>query len=298
MEMASRRQKIVAKRPECMMMPPMSVTVHAVTGFLLALYFNSNAWGVVVATPNPGNLPESAPGNGAPWNNVVNTNGSSGVYLGGGWVLTAGHVFNGTTPARVNFMDFDYFRDPNFVFTIQNPVLTVGTPPNTRPMTTGSDLVLFRLTSELPSLPTVSLGGVSPGTNITMIGRGGGTKRWGTNTVESNLSIAAPPGTNDTIVFISDYDSALSTEGQAQTGDSGGAAFFLDGEVWKLGGIMLAVTPTLTVYADFSDTFSTYRSQINTIMVTHGPIPEPSSLLLTSPALLLLLRRRRCETRH
>lgn len=298
METGLQRQKMVAKPPECMMIPPMSVTAHAATGFLLVLLFNSNALGVVVATPDPGNLPTSPPANGAPWNNVVDTNGSAGVYLGGGWVLTAGHVFNVTTPARVNFMDFDYFRDPDFVFTIQNPALTVGTPPNTRPMTTGSDLVLFRLTSELPSLPTVSLGGVSPGTNITMIGRGGGTKRWGTNTVEPSLTIAAPPGTNDTLVFISDYDSGFATEGQAETGDSGGAAFFLDGGVWKLGGIMLAVTPTLTVYADFSDTFSTYRSQINTIMATHGPIPEPSSLLLTTPALLLLLRRRRCETRH
>lgn len=298
METAPHRQKMVAKPPACMMIPPMNVTAHAATGFLLVLLFNSNAWGVVVATPDPGNLPESAPANGAPWNNVVNTNGSSGVYLGGGWVLTAGHVFNSTTPARVNFMDFDYFRDPSFVFTIQNPALTVSTPSGDRPMTTGSDLVLFRLTSELPSLPTVSLGGVSPGTSITMIGRGGGTKRWGTNTVEPSLTIAAPAGANDTLAFISDYDSALSTEGQAETGDSGGAAFFLDGDVWKLGGVMVAASPTVTVYADFSDTFSTYRSQINTIMTTHGPIPEPSALLLTSPVLLLLLRRRRCETRH
>lgn len=282
----------------------MKTYAASVTGSLLLLFSNSSAWAVIVATTNPGNLPNTAPANGAPWDNVLktnglsNTNGSSGVYLGGGWVLTAGHVYDDLNPARVNYLGTDYFRDPGYVFNIANPNLTIGTPPDDRLMTTHSDLVLFRLTTDLPGLAAVTLGGVSPGTSITMIGRGGGTKKWGTNTVESSLSVVSPAGTNDTIVFFSDYDSANLTEGQAQGGDSGGAAFFKDGSVWKLGGIMVAASPTVTAYADFSDTASTYRSQINSFMTTYGSIPEPSTLLLTAPALLLLLRRRRCETRH
>jgi hypothetical protein len=275
-----------------------------ITGSLLLLFSNNSAWAVLVATTDPGNLPTSPPANGAPWDNVLKTNGlsttngSSGVYLGGGWVLTAGHVYDDLNPARVNYLGTDYFRDPGYVFNIANPNLTIGTAPNDRPITTNSDLVLFRLTADLPGLAAVTLGAVSPGTSITMIGRGGGTKKWGTNTVEPTLSVVSPAGTNDTIVFFSDYDSTNLTEGQAQGGDSGGAAFFQDGGAWKLGGIMVAASSSVTAYADFSDTFSTYRSQINTLMATHGSIPEPSTLLLTTPTLLLLLRRRRCETRH
>lgn len=275
----------------------MKLSASAFTVATLA-FLKSAALGVVVANPNPGNLPNTAPANGAPWDNVLNTNGSSGVYLGGGWVLTAGHVFDDNTPARVNFLGLDYFRDPGFVFTITNPSLIVDTGTGERPMTANSDLVLFRLTTHLPSLPTISLGAVSPGTSITMIGRGAGVKRWGTNTVELDLTVAAPPGINDTITFLSDYDSAISTEGQAEGGDSGGAAFFFDGGTWKLGGLMVAASPTLTAYADFSDSFSTYRSQINTLISTNGSIPEPSVIWLTAPTLLLLLRRRRCEPHH
>src|SRR5690349_14313023 len=34
----------------------------------------------------------NAPSDGAPWESVGQVNGPSGVYLGAGWVLTAGHV--------------------------------------------------------------------------------------------------------------------------------------------------------------------------------------------------------------
>ena len=71
-------------------------TLSAAVPAILALAsFQTNAWGVLVATPNPGNPPDTAPANGAPWANLLLiNNNSSSVYLGNGWVLTAEHLFD------------------------------------------------------------------------------------------------------------------------------------------------------------------------------------------------------------
>ena len=144
-------------------------------------------------------------------------------------------------------------------------------------------------------MPTISLGSASGNLDITMIGFGGG-KSWGTNTIEGSPLLQnvnyAEPLDNDFRAFITDYDTSIQSQAQGTGGDSGGGAFAFQSGQWKLVGTMLAIDtgsePDRTFFADIN----TYASQINTL------IPEPSSLLLTSPALLLLLRRRRCETRH
>ena len=293
METPSDRHKIVAILPEFMMIHPMNVRAHTATLFLLVLLTNSNAWGVVVATPAPGNLPGSAPANGAPWNNVLRMNTASGVYIGGGWVLTAEHVFDDNVNPFVIYNSTPYLADLSKSYVLNNPAdfPSLG-------LTTESDVVLFRLQNAIPELPTIPLGQATANLGITMIGFGGG-KSWGSNNVEG------PPvltnvnwSSNDFRAFISDYDTATQSEGQGIGGDSGGGAFAFQGGKWKLAGIMNAVdtvsSPQLTVFADIS----TYSAQINDIILTQGSIPEPSSLLLTTPALLFLLRRRRCETHH
>ncbi len=267
-------------------MKPISVTTSAL---LLLVLIKSNAWGVVVANPNPANLPSSPPANGAPWDSVLRTNTSSGIYIGGGWMLTAEHVFDDNVNPFVIHNSITYLADLSKSYVLNNPsnFPSMG-------LTAESDVVLFRLQSAIPNLPTISLGNVSANLPITMIGFGGG-KSWGSNNVE-----AGPPvlvnvnwSENDFRAFITDYDTATQSEGQGVGGDSGGGTFAFQSGEWKLVGLMNAVDTTNVPNRTFHADIATYSSQISNIILTQGNIPEPSSLLLTTPALLLLLRRRR-----
>lgn len=260
---------------------------------LLLLLMGTNAWGVVVANPNPGNLQSSPPANGAPWDNVLITNTASGVYIGGGWMLTAEHVFDDNQNPFVVHNSINYLADLTKSYVLTNPAYFP-----TSGMTAGSDVVLFRLQSAIPGLATIPLGNVSANLDIAMIGFGGG-KSWGANNVEGSPAIVNVNWSeNDFETFFTDYDTATQSEGQAVGGDSGGGAFAFQSGAWKLVGIMNAVDTSSNPDRTFMANISTYSTEINNIILTQGNIPEPSSLLLTSPALLLLLRRRRCETHH
>ncbi|WP_411826601.1 trypsin-like serine protease [Luteolibacter sp. AS25] len=256
---------------------------------VMFLAFASNLPAVTVATQSGTNPSTDAPDNGAPWGNVILTNGASGVYLGGGWVLTAAHVYDDQASPYVTYNSTQYYADLNEVYTLQN-----SSTAQLQGLSADADLVLFRLDTELSGLPTISLGDVTTNMNITMIGFGGG-KTWGTNTVDpqnlaSNFNVTDG---NDFVGFQTDYDSGVSTEGQGIIGDSGGAAFAFVGGEWKLIGMMQAVddagNPTKTYFSSMSQ----YSSQINSIISNAGAIPEPSALLLSCPAFLLLLRRKR-----
>ena len=261
------------------------------SALLLLPLLGNSVWGVTVATPNSENLPSSPPANGAPWDNVLNMNGASGVYIGEGWMLSAEHVFDDNPNPFVVHNSTTYLADLTKTYVLENPANFPGLG-----LTAASDVVLFRLQSAILGLPTISLGSASSNLNITMIGFGGG-KSWGTNNVQSGLT-NLDWSENDFLAFSTDYDTATQSEGQGIVGDSGGGAFASQSGAWKLVGIMNAVNtdsnPDLTYFANIS----TYSAEINNIILTQGNIPEPSSLLLSSPALLLLLRRRRCETRH
>jgi len=225
------------------------------------------------------------PPTGAPWDNVVDVNGASGVYLGGGWVLTAEHVGFDNDIVIDGYTHFS--TDVNCRFDIDN--------------SNGSeaDLFLFRLdTAPLNDvIYDLSIGGLTEGGAVTMIGRGGGAKAWGTNVIENILGWQQNIAVGSTISNYTDFDLGTANDGQAVGGDSGGGVFNLVGGQWQLGGITFAVSttndPDLTFIADMD----IYGSQIENVMQTHGdamPVPEPSSgLLILATATGFLARRRR-----
>lgn len=94
------------------------------------------------------------------FNNVGTVNGSSGIYLGDGWVLTAHHVGAGafTLPAV----------SPTAFTVMPGTTQRLKNPDNSN-----TDLTVFRLNST-PLLPTLSIATTTPGvgTSATMVGNG------------------------------------------------------------------------------------------------------------------------------
>lgn len=210
--------------------------------------------------------------------NVGNVNGSSGIYLGDGWVLTANHVA-GSLPATATFGGIAYPTQTGSWQRITNPT-GMG-------LSTYTDMALFRLSSP-PFLPTLNLSSVAPALADTSILVGNGRiqendltfwtqtvvpganndiwaettqilanragyktlptneVRWGVNDVASSSPAIANVGTMlapvDVIYFTTSFDNnAYANEAQAVTGDSGGAAFTYNGSAWQLTGMMFSV---------------------------------------------------------
>jgi len=231
----------------------------------------------------------NAPPDGAPWASVGNNKGAGGIYLGAGWVLTAGHLGPGdTTFGSVVFpWDGTYHELTN---------------------TTGDrvDGTMFHLKSapELPRIPLVSstpaplsqvdfIGfGYRAGSAETSFGLGitgfylsaNAGKGWGNNRLSPSgvgtavTSVGSTYFTNQ--AFMTDFSSSLdptrtSDEAQGASGDSGGGVFYQNGSVWELAGWIVAIDNTLTnrppntaAYEDltFAVDIATYRDQIVSIL--------------------------------
>lgn len=264
------------------------------------------------------------------WNNLIRYSDASSIYLGynpltmQGWVLSANHITE-TTGITIGGHHYT-FIDPLPANLGQNGTLITSGPVNT-------DLVLYKFSvgglNPIPTLPTVPLlsSAVQLGDSLIMAGRGmrlgagtvgedtvapyswgtPGTSdsvpfRWGSNIVGA-VNFVDP---NNTVNFRTNFNQpgqSTAYDGQAALGDSGGSGFVLRDGQWWLAGVMVGVddgpdseaTASPAGYLDitnFNDV-AFYRTEIQGI--TGALIPEPSSLLLISPALLLLLRRRRCE---
>lgn len=235
----------------------------------------------------------SAPASGAPWDNVLNVNGNSGVYIGGGWVLTAKHVYNTAVDVPVVHEGTDYTVDTALTLDFTDPIGVLATEV---------DLRLFRLTSTIPGLDSITLTSVILGNPVTMIGRGGSprTKRWGTNNVELTDELVylgpegGPPERHITS-FTTDYDTSTVGEAQANGGDSGGGTFYQDGLEWKIAGIMIAIDPNSSPQQTFHAQLSQYQTKIENHMALHGSaVPEPSSaVLLVIASFGFIIRRSR-----
>jgi len=256
---------------------------------------------------------------------VGQVKGSTGVYLGNSWVLTADHV--GAGNFSVGGQTYNY----NGVDSHQ-----IG----------GVDLRLFKLSSA-PVLPVLPLASTAPsaGQFAVMIGAGrtptsssattwyvdidpvnwdwrtsnfpdadaiadgypttnsGKVVRWGTNSVDridKNVAYGAYSPT-DMAVTVFDNLNATAFEAQAVLNDSGSGLFVDNGGGWELAGTIVTVDifnnqPGGAGTAVFGNTtlaidLSQHAAEINSFVIS--PVPEPSAfgLFLGFSAGLTLFRR-------
>jgi hypothetical protein len=195
----------------------------------------------VIIDSGDGTENTSAPDDDPGWAHVGRKGGSTVIYLGNGWVLTANHVGIGD----VVFQGVPYPAVEGSSIRLQNET---GPP---------ADLCVFRIDPR-PVLPILPIRDSTPtvGTAVTMIGNGRNrgpetswrgyegyewlssrTMRWGTNLVDGFDTQF------DTKAFSTDFTQTGGTahEAQAANGDSGGAVFIKDGGVWELAGVLFAI---------------------------------------------------------
>lgn len=271
----------------------------------------------VLVAGGDGTQNTSAPPGITGWNNVARVNGSSGVYLGNGWMLTAAHVGAGTAT----------FTDGQVIGASGGTSIRLKNPDDSL-----TDLVMYQLVSQPTGLQSLSIGTSSPaiGSTVYMMGYGrnreaaetkwdidtstdpdtwtektsngpadavgykygvGNTLRWGANTIDGVQAINAGWGLVYTLR--TDFDD-VAGEGQLAVNDSGGAMFLTDG---TLVGILdaratfsgqpseSAVYGNLSYAADLS----VYYEQIASV------VPEPGIILsaLAVGTIGLSLRRRK-----
>jgi hypothetical protein len=213
------------------------------------------------------------------WDYLGSVNNASGVYLGNGWVMTAGHIGAG---------DFVIPYGPG-----AGSYKFIGTPqPVANPAGT-ADLTLFQIQSPPAALPPLILPASAPiafsstktGTSVAMLGFGGGQGLcWGLDTVtEINQSITPANYSYVSTDFFADHGTvtrgskSITNNSQVVVGDSGGGDFAYNSSTgkWELIGIN-EVSGSFTgtngnpYYGDgtFSGMvqLSTYQSQITGIV--------------------------------
>ena len=250
------------------------------------------------------------PGNGVPWENVVQMRSGSGpigtgVYLGNRYVLTAGHV-GPLTSVKVGFLDYQLDSSA--------PV-SIGT----------ADMKLVRLASD-PGLGTVRLNtsSVSDGGSAYLVGYGVGrapssslgtspvtwgdsstaTKRWGTNFVDGAISGVQVAGYTSDLLRTQFNSNSGVNEAALTIYDSGSALFRQIGGEWFLVGLGAYVQNSgySLASADFNSRDSDDSYFIRMSSYSQGPyqiaavgVPEPSShkllLLGLAAAAFFFLRR-------
>ena len=270
------------------------------------------------------------------WGNQIQVSDSSGIYLGRndnfGWVLTAAHVSPLAVNANVIIVAGTPYavRDVVTIGSADLRLYRIGgnlgdaplpSLPNilfaTASPSVGTDLLDFGRGRRLEGTANNALNSdiaQVPGTNPNYYEWGSPTLlNWGTNETTVLPGWIGPPlananflvGPYNTNLFFSRFDDEGAgnylgaTEATFSVGDSGGAAFRLNGSNWELAGLNLYVDrdPTHVAQpgasAGFGDAafyanLATYRGAILAAMV-----PEPSATLLLSGFGLLALTKRR-----
>ena len=255
---------------------------------------------------------------------VGKLNGSTGVYLGYGWVLTANHVGAGTfaldgTNYSYNGVDSHQIGEADLrIFKLStNPMLAPLQIATTSP-TVGTDVVMIGAgrspvseeTWHVDTDPDPWVWNTSafPGSDFTASGYTTSsttkTKRWGTNVVEALDSDFTYSGYSTPMsAIITDFDAggeATAFESQAVTNDSGSGLFVYNGSAWELAGAIVTVATysaqpggassalfgNLTIALDLV----AYAADINSIII---PEPAAGAYLVACVSLLLVTRRRR-----
>ena len=280
-------------------------------GGLLAVFAPLNLAQAIVFFSQGNDVNLTNPGNGLPWENVVQMRSSTGpigtgVYLGNRYVLTAGHV-GPLTSVKVGFVD--YLLD-------SSPAVAIGT----------ADMKLVRLASD-PGLGGVRLNSnpSADGGAAHLVGYGVGrapssllgtspvtwgdsstaTKRWGTNFVDGAIGAALVGGYTSDLLRTQFNSNAGVNEAALTIYDSGSALFRQIGSDWYLVGLGAYVQNS--GYSLASSQFNSTESDDNyfirissyagsSVMIGGVGVPEPSSqsLLFVGAAFLsacLLARR-------
>ncbi|MCS7064054.1 MAG: PEP-CTERM sorting domain-containing protein [Methylacidiphilales bacterium] len=277
---------------------------------LLLIPFSTNLHAVITfGDPTNNAMP---PTNGAPWNYIGQVNGSSAIYLGNSWALTAFHVGPGNL----------ILGGTTYTYTGTSHRLTTLSPND-------ADMILFQINGD-PGLTPLPLNSTppSPGSQVTMIGFGFDqgsliqwdagwvtippstnpvafqgypwlpttSKKWGYGNIVQYFPTPIDAGNgpnwsfNTTFLLSEDY-------GQGAAHDSGGGVFYYNGTEWELVGMMFAVTAhtgqpvntsvngNQTIHA----TIAAYKPEI--LSVTNIPEPSTYALLILGAASCLWFSR-------
>lgn len=290
--------------------------------------FASLSYGVVIATNPLGNT--SAPtGTGSEptdpgFDYVGAVNGSTGVYIGNGWVLTANHVgtgtfnlggmnytYNGTDSYQIGGVDLRLFKlsstpalAPLTISTIapsdDDEVVIIGagrTPTSSTPTTwyVDTDPVNWVWsTSPFPEADATASGFVASPKDV----------RWGTNVVDFIDPGVSYSGYAPTDMIVTDFDETGGTdfEAQAVTNDSGSGLFVDYGSGWELAGTIVTVdiynnqpsgaSSALFGNLTYAIDLSQHEEEISDYVFGVVPEPATTALLLGLAAFCLVLRRR------
>jgi hypothetical protein len=232
-----------------------------------------DAQAVIIETGDgTGNV--TAPPDDPGWANLGTRSGTTGVYLGRRWVLTANHVGAGD----IVLDGQTYSPVPGSAIQFENPD------------TSQADLMVFKVFGD-PRLPRLAIPSSPPviGDPLIAIGNGrnrgsattfmelggyewgvGRSMRWGTNIV-SEIDIWVDSTYSFAATFTDPLDpGATADEAAGANGDSGGAVFIKVGGDWYLAGTIFSISqyigqPSATSIYDnelFSVDLSFYRDDI------------------------------------
>ena len=186
----------------------------------------------------------SAAGLDLDWDYVYNYKGSSAVSVGGGWLLTAGHVADDGGDGSLTIGTTVYQQQEIVPHISADLALVLYDQafPGHYELYTGA---LF----DTPRLDVLMVGFGTKGTVSTnywtALGTGGDTKRWGTQEIDRTLPKILPgndyvnPTVNIGFEMDFNFGNTLNEAGVG-SGDSGGGVFYNDGGTWKLAGINVA----------------------------------------------------------
>jgi hypothetical protein len=210
---------------------------------------------------------------GLSWDYVYNYKNSSSVAVDPYWILTAAHVANDGGSGNLTLGATTYY---------QQEIVYHGT----------ADLALVRYDKALPGYYGLYSGALYAGDDILMVGygntgsvtsnsftdggSGSGTKRWGSNEIDSGGWLEYGDGTDswNTYLLGAGFDASATTN-EAGVGfyDSGGGSFINDGGEWKLVGVNVTRGPSSPYTDSYMVSVPDYEPWVS------GVIPEPATAM-------------------